>query len=398
MVHLTAALTILAGITTSSYGFSSFSSQLTRGKRWSTQSQLSLQEDSVDSMKSEIADMRQEALRRIDALNAKFSRSNATADTVCDDVVKEVKPPEGIVFEPLLAVSNKPTAITERPSYDAKSIARVKKQEVTSLIDGTRWKIMLNIGREPGTWMPKTWGISGERLLLNLEVEFSPQQLYEREEFLNGMADAKVLLVVNNELTMGPSMTEGARKIPVKSGGWRVSQREGPMGTDLLRFYIELEDEVRHRGRDVNCPGGRVYCTCGYFPLNSRQQTGSLKQSLKEQQERLAQRYERLSREGEDDKSLFSWAKLKRAKDLVDLRIETDRLNDRMNEVRVQEPEKGVLRLSRNQDVGLTREGGVCCKVEKGLATEFHILGKFEVASIEIRGDDDDDSNESLRS
>jgi len=246
--------------------------------------------------------------------------------------------------------------------------------------------------------MPKTWGISGERLLLNLEVEFSPQQLYEREEFLNGMADAKVLLVVNNELTMGPSMTEGARKIPVKSGGWRVSQREGPMGTDLLRFYIELEDEVRHRGRDVNCPGGRVYCTCGYFPLNSRQQTGSLKQSLKEQQERLAQRYERLSREGEDDKSLFSWAKLKRAKDLVDLRIETDRLNDRMNEVRVQEPEKGVLRLSRNQDVGLTREGGVCCKVEKGLATEFHILGKFEVASIEIRGDDDDDSNESLRS
>lgn len=247
-----------------------------------------------------------------------------------------------------------------------------------------------------GTWMPKTWGISGERLLLNLEIDFLPDQLYEREEFLNGMGGAKVLEVVHGELTMGPSMTEGARKVSTKSGGWRVAQGEGPMGTDLLRFYIELEEEVRHRGRDVHCPKGRVYCTCGFFPLNYRQQSGNLKESLKQQLDFVSQRYEQLSREDDENKSL-SWTKLKRAKELLDLRIEADRLNVRMSEARVKEPEKGMLRLSRDQDVGLTREGGICCKVIKRLATEYHILGKFQVASIEIREDEDDDVNERLR-
>jgi hypothetical protein len=243
--------------------------------------------------------------------------------------------------------------------------------------------------------MPKTWGVSGERLLLNLEVDFSPDQLYEREEFLNGMAGAKVLDVVNGELTMGPSITEGARKVPVKNGGWRIAKGEGPMGTDLLRFYIDLEEEVRHRGRDVHCPKGRVYCTCGFFPLNIRHQTGTLKQSLREQQEMLSRRYEQLLRENEEDKSLISWTKLKRTKELVDLRIEGDRLRDRMNEARVREPDKSLLRLSRDQDVGLTREGGICYKVVKGLATEYHILGKFQVASIDIR--DEDETSDSLR-
>ena len=248
-----------------------------------------------------------------------------------------------------------------------------------------------------GTWMPKTWGVSGERLLLNLEVDFLPDQLYEREEFLNGMAGAKVLEVVHGELTMGPSMTEGARKISTKSGGWRVAQGEGPMGTDLLRFYIELEDEVRHRGRDVHCPKGRVYCTCGFFALNDRHQTGNLKESLKQQLDFVSQRYEQLSREDDENKSL-SWTKMKRAKEMVDLRIEADKLNVRMSEARVKEPEKGVLRLSRDQDVGLTREGGICCKVIKRLATEYHILGKFQVASIEIREVEEHDANERLRS
>eukprot|EP00957_Ditylum_brightwellii_P120908 9221616-Ditylum_brightwellii.AAC.1 len=40
------------------------------------------------------------------------------------------------------------------------------------------------------------------------------------------------------------------------------------MGTDILRFYVELEKEVRHQGGDVYCPAGRIYCTCGYFPQN----------------------------------------------------------------------------------------------------------------------------------
>ena len=51
----------------------------------------------------------------------------------------------------------------------------------------------------------------------------------------------------------------------------------------------------------------------------------------------------------------------------------------------IKEPTKDSLRLSRDQAVGLTQEGGICCKKQNGLALEYHILGKFEIASIENR-------------
>jgi hypothetical protein len=39
------------------------------------------------------------------------------------------------------------------------------------------------------------------------------------------------------------------------------------MGTDILRFYVEVvDDRIMHSDGDVNVPGGMVYCSCGYFP------------------------------------------------------------------------------------------------------------------------------------
>lgn len=70
------------------------------------------------------------------------------------------------------------------------AVAAVKPTPVSSrqTLNDTRWRLMLNVGRESGTWMPKTWGVSGDRIRLHLELEFSPEQLYEREEFLNGVS------------------------------------------------------------------------------------------------------------------------------------------------------------------------------------------------------------------
>ena len=38
---------------------------------------------------------------------------------------------------------------------------------------GTRWKLTLDIGREPGTWMPPSWGSSGRRILLPIAVQLN---------------------------------------------------------------------------------------------------------------------------------------------------------------------------------------------------------------------------------
>ena len=44
-------------------------------------------------------------------------------------------------------------------------------------LDGTAWRLLLNVGREKGTWMPSEWGASGARLALPLDVRFSDDPL-----------------------------------------------------------------------------------------------------------------------------------------------------------------------------------------------------------------------------
>jgi len=133
---------------------------------------------------------------------------------------------------------------------------------------------------------------------------------------------------------------------------------------------------------------GRVYCTCGYFPMINRRT--SEKESIRQQQEVLTKRYEMLNRENEEDKNIFSLKKIQRSKQLFDVRLDAQKLNERMHNARVREPGNDILRLSRDGKVGLTREGGVCCKVPKGLAVEYHILGRFGVASLDTKNRDNE--------
>jgi len=230
-----------------------------------------------------------------------------------------------------------------------------------------------------GTWMPKTWGLSGDRLILNAELEFTTSQLYEREEFLGGMGGAKVLHLVNNEMTLAPSLRDGLRTISVKNGGWRIARGDGPMGTDLLRFYIEVDEEISRKGGDTFCPKGRIYCNCGYFPL-LRPPSGYKDRSRK-QLDDLIQRADSLHEEIESDTSFFSIAKVRRSADLFKLQNEMQRAAERYAKACVVDPERSILSMSPDQNVGLTKEGGVCCKVVKGMAAEYHILGRFSIKS-----------------
>jgi len=277
-------------------------------------------------------------------------------------------------------------------------------------LNDTRWRMMLNIGRERGTWMPDEWGASGERLYLQLELEFSSSPLSdEGDDFLNGHSHTKVLRVVHNEASLSPTLTEGSRKVRVRNGAWRVAPYEGPMGTTVLRFYVELEEQTSHQDSDVWCPAGRVYCTCGYFPMYHDPVTGlvstgsvpssistsshiapvSLKDALQEEQSQIASQYEALARANNEDPAILSWDKLKRSSKMMKLKQQATKLAHKRHELNIKEPDKSVLRLSQDQIVGLTRHGGVCCKVHKGLAIEYHMLGKFEIASTKNRDHSD---------
>lgn len=262
---------------------------------------------------------------------------------------------------------------------------QVEKSKDLDLLDNTHWKVMLDIGRDPGTWMPKTWGASGKRMLLNLEICFEPDQLYDREEFLEGVGNAKVCRVVHHELNIAPTMTEGIKRVlTLKDGGWRIVKSAGPLGTDVLRFYIETDSEIRQG--DVSVPPGRIYFTCGYFVMHRPSGIKDyLRSQIAEIEERMIKIREELQEEG-----FFSLKRLKSSKELFELELKEAASQKALNEAAVVEPDKSLLRVSRRGDVGLTREGGVCCKVKKGPVTEYHILGRFGVAAIEPRGDESD--------
>lgn len=166
----------------------------------------------------------------------------------------------------------------------------------------------------------------------------------------------------------------------------------GPMGTDVFRFYVEMEESFRSSGSsDVYCPRGRVYGNCGYFPTlkpEVRNSYHAYKDQLQKEYRETAKKYDLLQQANEEDGRLLSWDKVTRIKEEMKLRKRLEELDRKILQARQREPEKSQLRMSRKGDVGLTKDGGVCCKVQKGLALEFHILGRMEIASVErVHGD-----------
>lgn len=241
--------------------------------------------------------------------------------------------------------------------------------------------------------MPRDWGVSGDRLRFEVIVDLTDEPYYEREEFFQGLAGAKILKVVDAFcFPTGTGLDSvGRRAIKIKpEGAYKVVEGQGPMGTDVVRFFVEMEETLAKN--DVYCPQGRIYGTCGYFPIRRSKAADvhSLKDEIADELHLLNYQYEALRHENEVDERWFSMDKMKRQKEMTDLKKRIQKLEERQREARLREPERSQLRLSRRGDVGLSKEGGVCCKVHKGLAMEYHILGRMEVGSMEIRDDHDE--------
>ena len=262
-----------------------------------------------------------------------------------------------------------------------------------NLLDDTSWKIVYNIGREKGTWMPKDWALSGDRLLFQCTVHFTKEPLQQpqyNDEFFHGSIDTKQLVVKDAFIIprgVGDSSV-GRRPLPVQPmGAYKVCRNQGPCGTDIVRFYIELTDDVTvpDHESDVYCPSGRIYATCGYFPIPSKHDPNkpSLREKAQEAYNAALHDYERIQFQLESDsRGLLNVDHLKLMQQSWNAKKHMDQMALKLRDARQQEPEKSQLRLNTDQTIGLTREGGVCCKVHKGLALEYHILGQIEVGCV----------------
>jgi hypothetical protein len=130
------------------------------------------------------------------------------------------------------------------------------------------------------------------------------------------------------------------------------------MGTNLLRFYIEIEEEISRKGGDVYCPAGRIYCSCGFFNRNAP--SSGERERYKKKLDDLLARAEALDYE---IAAAGFFEKIKKNAEMIRLKVEMQESAQRFREASIMEPDSSILKFSSKGDVGLTKEGGVCCKV-----------------------------------
>lgn len=136
----------------------------------------------------------------------------------------------------------------------------------TSTLLGTSWTLKLDIGLEPGSWMPRLidgWGASGARVAVDAVVEFGAAPAAEEEELVGPLRQTRVLTARGG----GKIVTfQGEQEVTFESGGWCVqrplfstSEHEG-----LLRFWLDCPSGVSKN--DVSVPvGERIFFSTGTY-------------------------------------------------------------------------------------------------------------------------------------
>jgi hypothetical protein len=354
----------------------------------------------TEQLQNEIAELKELAAHRLDALleqMEELKQMNALHEPDGVESISTNRNDETNHKETIKSPSSVKAEFREEskkvPVESSKEEAAKMNPVPLNLLDDTTWKIVFNIGRESGTWMPATWAMSGDRLLFQCTIQFASSFVEHEscyDEFFQGSANTKQLIISDAFIIprgVGNNSV-GRRSLPVKSlGAYKVCRGCGPYGTDIVRLYIELLQDVTvpDHVSDVHCPAGRIYATCGYFAIPSKHNpaTPSLRDTLQEQYNDALHEYEHLQAQVDaDQRSLLSMDHLKMMKEVWTAKKNMERLATKLLEARQREPEKSTLRLNKAQTVGLTREGGVCYKVHKGLALEYHILGRIEVGYV----------------
>jgi hypothetical protein len=114
------------------------------------------------------------------------------------------------------------------------------------------WRLQINIGREPGTWMPPEWAASGARLffpvdcrinselLLHLDNNKSNQMPAELElDWMSGRRARQVTVL--EDATYITSSGEQIVSLPEQGGGWSLAlpRQKGQAGT--LRLWLDVD-------------------------------------------------------------------------------------------------------------------------------------------------------------
>ena len=196
------------------------------------------------------------------------------------------------------------------------------------------WRLLLNLGREPDTYMPAEWGASGARLALPVEVlvESETIDVGKERSFLTGNK-CYCLSVLEDPTFVGPSGEETVRL--GDTGGWKIaSRRTGrPGDAGVLRFWLDLVDRAVRNDVSIDA-GERLYCTANCWRESEleagRRRIQPLVQKYQEAQERIDQRLPHET----GDRRLDGTNPVETVKAYADMAVLVKNRDDRLQELR----------------------------------------------------------------
>ncbi len=146
------------------------------------------------------------------------------------------------------------------------------------------YRLYIDIGREPGTWMDPRWGASGKRIEFSMDVYFCKNTSITDKEIQKRMDAAK-----SNNMGLLPARSDSSKKIKTFAlesskvarlrngfdqmkcfgGAYRLDDDVGNFGGRIqqstLRFFIDVKGKSDSSYGDITIPPGCLYFSIPCF-------------------------------------------------------------------------------------------------------------------------------------
>ena len=161
----------------------------------------------------------------------------------------------------------------------------------TSYGSSNNYRLYLDVGREPGTWMDPRWGASGRRIEFTVDVSFSSPEGASPEDELSSVditsgliktvttKSSKLSTVFKLQHSPFARLRSGFDKMKIDDGGYCI---ESATKSSTMRFCLSVsgtEGSSASYG-DISVPKGKLYFALPYF--GTSQSDSSMSISKKE--------------------------------------------------------------------------------------------------------------------
>ena len=136
------------------------------------------------------------------------------------------------------------------------------------------YRLYIDIGREPGTWMDPRWGASGKRIEFSLDVSFMIEAQADPETVQGMVKDnfgGKSLPVYMLQTAENARLRAGFDKMKCYNSGYRIDLSSDPRKSNTLRLFVRVEGTRQGDFGDVTIPSGNLYLSLPAFGNDASQ-------------------------------------------------------------------------------------------------------------------------------